>query len=198
MGRARTRWPEGIRWPIRSAMTSGGGSGMPGPRAGVRATAIVVRDPLSEHAPQVAFVQRDQKIQALPADRAHQPLAKRIGLRGAHGRFQHAQIHRCQRSVDIRRVNRVSIVNHELVQAITSDERPELLNGPLGRGMLRHVPVRDPACPDFQDDEHVENPERGHHRDKEVAREHGARVIADKRVPLLRRGSGARRVSMGR
>ena len=38
--------------------------------------------------------------------------------------------------------------------------------------MVRYVPTHDSSCPDFQDDKHVEQAERGRDDDKEITGEH--------------------------
>ena len=50
------------------------------------ATAIVVRYPFSQDPPQMPFIQWNAMVKTL-AGRPNQPLAERIRLRTAHGRF---------------------------------------------------------------------------------------------------------------
>jgi len=57
---------------------------------------IVVCDPLLEKAPQVPVVERDQKIEALAANRADQSLTERVRLGSLEGCLQYLQIHRLQ------------------------------------------------------------------------------------------------------
>jgi hypothetical protein len=42
------------------------------------------------------------------------------------------------------------------LRLITGNNRTELLHGSVGRGMLRHIPVHDPARADVKDDKDVE------------------------------------------
>jgi hypothetical protein len=46
---------------------------------------VVVCDPLLEKAPQVPFVERDQKIKAFAANRADQSLTERVRLGSLEG-----------------------------------------------------------------------------------------------------------------
>ena len=78
------------------------------------------------------------------------------------------------------------IVEDEPMGRFGGDDRPELLNCPRRRGMLRDVPVKDPTCADHGDDEHVENAEADGHRREEITGDDRVRMIAHKRRPPLR------------
>ena len=99
------------------------------------------------------FIHNNEPIQALSTDRADQPLAIRIGLRTAHWSFQHRQTHCGHRAVDGRSLDAVAVVNEKALRLIAGNHRTELLDGPVGRGVLRLVPMHDPARADFQDDD---------------------------------------------
>jgi len=49
---------------------------------------VVVRDPLAKDSSEMAFVERDQPVETLPADCPDQALAERVGLRRSHGPFR--------------------------------------------------------------------------------------------------------------
>ena len=121
--------------------------------AGVRSGLVVVTHPLLEHAPKMPFIQHNQPVETLSTDRADQPLAIGIRLRAAHRSLQHRQTHCGNCPVDGRRINAVAVVNEEALWLIAGNHRAELLDGPVGRGVLRHVPMHDPACADLQEDE---------------------------------------------
>jgi hypothetical protein len=57
---------------------------MPGPKAHVRASCIVIPHPFCEDASQVTFCQRDHAVQAFPPQRAQQPLAEGVCLGAPH------------------------------------------------------------------------------------------------------------------
>jgi len=63
----------------------------------MRTAPVVVRDPLTKNSLEVEFVERDQPVETLPADRPDQALAERVGLRCSHGRLQdsHSPIDAC-------------------------------------------------------------------------------------------------------
>jgi len=101
------------------------------------------------------FIQQDQPIQTLTTDRADQPLAERVRLRAAHRRFQHRQAHRVNRAVDGRRIDTVAVVNEKSLRLIAGNNPAELLHGPFGGGVLRHIPMHDPTRAHFKDDKDV-------------------------------------------
>ena len=56
----------------------------------MRATAIVMRNPLLENSPQVFLINRNQEIQTLAADGSDQAFAESVRLGRAEGCFQNA------------------------------------------------------------------------------------------------------------
>jgi hypothetical protein len=65
----------------------------------------------------------------------------------------------------------------------------KLLQGPRCRWMRRDVAMHNAPCPDLHQEKHIESPEPRCHHDQEIAGDDGPGVIADKRPPVLRRGS---------
>ena len=61
--------------------------------------------------------------------------------------------------------------------------------------MLGHIPVADPSRLNLQHHEHVDDAEGGRDHHEEIARQHGARVIAHERAPALRPRTIARRTT---
>lgn len=59
----------------------------------------------------------------------------------------------------------------EVITAIQRQTIPDLLNRPFRPGMVREIPVHDPACADVQEHEQVQPLKVGSHRDEEVARD---------------------------
>ena len=58
------------------------------------------------------------------------------------------------------------------------DDRAKLLDRPLRRGMLRHIPVENPTrahLEDNEDNEDIEDAEAGGHRREEVTGQDGVR-----------------------
>ena len=152
---AMTPWLSGIRCPLSRASVSSGTSGMPGPEAGVWATLVVVSHPLPQNESKMPFIQEDQPIQTLSTDGADHSFAERVRLRAPHRRLQYRQARRGDRAIYGRRIDAVAIVNEEALRLIAGNNGAELLDGPFGRGMLRDIPMHDPARANFKDDEHV-------------------------------------------
>ena len=130
-------------------------------------------------------MERDQPIQTLSAHRSDQSLAERVSLRFPHRGPEHMPAHRRDRPVDSRHVNAVPIVEDEPVGRLGGNDRAKLLDRPLRRGMLGHVPVEDPTRADIEDDEDIEGAEPDGHRREEVTSEDRVRVIPHKRRPPL-------------
>ena len=59
----------------------------------MNAAMIVMQYPAVESVLEMPLAQRDEKIQALPADRSHHPLANGIGFGRLGRRPQHAHAH---------------------------------------------------------------------------------------------------------
>src|SRR6266849_10804881 len=123
----------------------------------MRTTAMVVRDPLAKDPSEMSLVEGEQPVQTLPPYRADQALAKGVRLRRPHGRFQHAPSHRRDRSVDLGRIDPVTVVQHESVPGLGCDDGAELLDGPVRSRMLGHIPMDDPPRADFKNDENIED-----------------------------------------
>ena len=140
------------------------------------------------------LVERNHPIETLAPSGPNESLAVPVGLRRADGGLQHAQRHGVQRIVNCGREDAVAIVHEEATGPIDGKAIPELLNGPLGRGMPGEIPVHDPPSCDVQDDEDIDALKRGGHHHEEVARQYAAGVVPKERGP---RSGGGRREAAG-
>ena len=138
---------------------------------------------------EVSLAERNHEVQALAAHGADQTLTERVRLRNANRRLEHHQTHGFKGPVDLFRVNRVAIVDHESVPLVARYNHPKLLDGPLRRGVFSEIPVHDPAYADVEDDEDGQPLKGGGHHDEEVAGEYGAGMIAEKRRTRLGRSA---------
>jgi hypothetical protein len=84
----------------------------------------------------MAFAERDQPVEALPADRPDQALAKRVGLRRSHRRLQDSQPHRRHGTVDRGCIDRIAIVDQQTMRSLARDRGSELLDRPLAVGWV--------------------------------------------------------------
>ena len=102
-----------------------------------------------------------------------------------HERYREATFKVDYCPVDRGRIDAVPIVEDEPVGRLGGDDRAELLDRPLRRGMLRDVPVEDPTRADLEDDEDIEDAEADGHRREEVTGDDRVRMIPHKRRPPL-------------
>jgi hypothetical protein len=84
--------------------------------------------PLAKDSSEVAFVERDQPVETLPADRPDQALVQRVGLRRSHRRLQNSQPHRRHGTVDRGCVDRIAIVDQKAMRSLARDRGAELLD----------------------------------------------------------------------
>jgi hypothetical protein len=56
------------------------------------------------------------------------------------------------------------------------------------RWICGDVAMHDTPCPDLHQEEHIESSKPGSHHGQEIAGDDGLGMIADKRLPVLRRG----------
>ena len=91
-------------------------------------------------------------------------------------------------------------MDQEAIRGLACDRGTTLLDRPVRRRMLAHIPMDDPARADVEDDEHIEDPKAGRDGDEEITREDRVRVIAYEGGPALWRinVSGCTTVSIER
>src|SRR5258708_23269297 len=126
----------------------------------MRASAIVMANVLAKDSLNVAFVERDQEVEALPADRSDQALAIGVGLRSAERSPQNPYTETVQLLVEPRRKDPVAIMNQKPVRVIEHEELTELLDGPFRSRMPGNVEMQDPPRAGLHCAEHVTNPKR--------------------------------------
>src|SRR5499427_8838539 len=152
--------------------------------AGMRSSTIVIAGPGFKRLSDVGFVEWNHKIETFSTGTADQALAKCIRLGRLIRSLQHSQPKRLQRLIQVLRIDTVTIMDKESVSFVTANAFSELLKRPLGRRMLSDVKVKDAPGVEFHDHEHVDQPERCCHNDKEVGGEDGLRVIAHESHPV--------------
>src|SRR5262245_28033119 len=155
--------------------------------AGMRSSTIVMAGPGFKRLSDVGFVEWNHKIETFSTCTADQALAKCIRLGRLIRRLQHSQPKRLQRLIQVLRIDTVTIMDNESVSFVTANAFSELLKRPRGRRMLSDVKVKDAPRIEFHDHEHVDQPERCCHNDKEVGGDDGLRVIAHESHPALGR-----------
>ena len=104
----------------------------------MRTPAVVVSDPVAQDRAQMRLGQRDQPVQALPANGSDDPLADRVRLRARDGRSQHFDAQGSDRTSQVPGEDRVTIVNQVLVAFGISDDLSQLQQ-PLDNFPLAHL-----------------------------------------------------------
>jgi hypothetical protein len=100
-------------------------------------------------------------------------------------RFQDLYSHGLHTEIQFLGVDAVSIVNQKSVALLVANGRTKLLQSPGCVGMGSYIEVDKSSRAYFHDDKHIENLKTGRYRYKEIASQHGLRVIADEGHPSL-------------
>lgn len=124
-------------------------------QARVRPAAIVMSDPLAKDLSQMPLMERNEMVETFATRCSDQSLAKCVRLRDAGRGFQHPQVHRFQRVVDGGCEHGIAIVHHEPVRFVAGQHVSKLQRRPLGRRMLRDIPMQNPTGADLQQQEHT-------------------------------------------
>ena len=131
------------------------------------------------------FREGDQVIQALPSDGPDGSLTDRIGLRAPIRRLDYTQAHVLSRNVEFLREDPTPVVDEKPVDMVTRNGLTKLLLGPLGCRVSSGVAMQYPPRPMFQHHEHIEDPKRGCHGNKEITRQNRPRVVLQEGAPPL-------------
>ena len=103
--------------------------------------------------------QRDNPIQAFTPERPDEPFAERIRLWAPHGCFDHFKAQVRYRIVESGGEDCVVVVEDKSVRVVRGNGLTQLLEGPGGGRMRRHVEVNNAARRMFHDHQHVKQPE---------------------------------------
>jgi len=114
---------------------------------------------------------RNHPVQAFASNRSDETFADRVRLRARDRRSQHLEAQGANRTVQVPRVDRVTIVNQVLVVAALPEHLSQLLQRPLRARVRGHVQVRQAARAVLDDDEHVQHAQCGRDGHKEIARD---------------------------
>jgi hypothetical protein len=148
--------------------------------------------PLVQDAAQVAFCQRNHQVQALPPQCAQEPLTKAIGFGTPHGYFQHPEPEVAHALVEVVREDAVAVMDEELVPMVSRHRFAELLYGPLGCGMHRHMAMQNPTRGVLHQHEDIEETKGRRDHRANIAGDDGFGVVVDKGHPALGWDAGVR------
>ena len=116
---------------------------------------MVMDSPLPDSHLQMAFVERDEEVEALPTKTAAQPFANRIRLGRSHRRAQNHNAQIRQALVHLLGIDTIPVVNDESIWMTAGQPFPELLQHPLRCRMSSHIVVENSSGRDFYYDEDV-------------------------------------------
>jgi hypothetical protein len=112
--------------------------------ARVRAAAIGVCLPCAKNPSPGVLAERDQEVQALPAETAEQSFTDRVRPGRLNRGAEDPDTHRGDGAVQPGRVDAIPIVEDESIRVRCSEDLLALLQGPSGRRMPRDVDVHEP------------------------------------------------------
>src|SRR4029450_2336996 len=112
--------------------------------------------------------QWNQKVEALPPQRADKPLAERIRLRTLGGCFEHLESQVPYALVKRQRKNAVAVMHEKPAAVVSRNRLTQLLQRPGRRGVRCDIGMQDTAGRMFHHDKHVEEAQGGCDDDAEV------------------------------
>src|SRR5664280_588421 len=125
-------------------------------------------------------------VQALPADRANEPLNVSV-LPGRSERNRPiSNTHGAQTPHEDRPVRGVPIPNEISRRVVPWESLGDLARDPLRSRVFRHAKRQPKSSSVPHDDKTIEDPERDRWKDKEVDRRDAVGMVAQKRAPALR------------
>jgi len=146
---------------------------------------VIVVEVVSEDASEVAIVENDAVIKALPADGSDQAFNIRALPRRAVCSHHLLDAHVLDALLKVRPVDAVAISNHEARRRVIGKRLDNLLSRPLARRMRGHVEVHDTSSMMTKNDKDEQNAERRRWNDKEVDGDDVLDVVIEKRSPSL-------------
>src|SRR3954451_3810259 len=151
----------------------------------MRTAAVVMCRPLAKRAAEVPFVNRDHAIQAFTTHAPNQPFAMRIRGRGSHGRTQHFHTQVLKLVIQFSRETALPIVQDEAIAVIAWKCLSQLLERPLGGGVLGDVEVEDASRSDLHRYKYIKDTETSRNRNNEVAGHNSVGMVAHECGPTL-------------
>ena len=142
-------------------------------------------DEFLEDQAQVSFIDGNEIIQTFASNGPNKSFAEGIcfGRSNRGSDRPHAEI--LQRRIKRGRENGIAIVNDEFVRMRIGEDLPELLRGPFGGRMTRHVEVQNPPRSDLHRYEYIEDLKGRGDRHEEVAGHDSLGMVPNKRRPAL-------------
>jgi len=153
----------------------------------MRARVFIVFEVGSEDSAQTAFIEHDDVIQTLAANRADQSLDVRVLPRRLRRGEHLSDAEPGCRLRELLAVAPVTVPQHVMWRAIPRKRFEQLVSDPFRRRMLGHRDVHGPATIVRQNHEDEQDPEEDRPDDEKVGRNQGLGVVSEERPPRLRR-----------
>jgi hypothetical protein len=142
----------------------------------------------------VVLGERDQEVQALPPERAQEPLTYRAGLRPLWGRVSTRSPQGAYVLVELRREDAIAVIYEETVGMVSRYRFAQLVESPLGHGVCGYVGMQATAGRMIDDDKHIEEAKAGRDHHTEIIRHDRLRMVADKDLQSNQRASTVRAI----
>jgi hypothetical protein len=125
----------------------------------MRASAIVMANPLTKDSSQMRCVEWDDIVQTFATDGSNQAFTMSVGGRHANGRFQDVDAPAPNLTIQTSGESLVPIMKNKLAVLIAWKRFPQLLKCPFGRGMFGYVEVYETSGSDLECDEYIDDTE---------------------------------------
>ena len=112
----------------------------------VSAGAVVVREVGGQNAPQVPLVEHDDVVEAFASHGADEPLCEGILPRALRRREDFVDSHAFDATPELLTVDVVTIEQKVTRRGLIGEGIYDLLGGPVGGGVLRHVEMNDTSA----------------------------------------------------
>ena len=144
---------------------------------------VIIAEVSRKKSPAVILTENDHGIQTLPSYGPDHPLRIRILPRTPRCRAHLGDAQARDAPNKSLAVYRVTVAEEVPGCPVPREGLHQLLSGPLGRRMFRHVEVENTPSIMRQHDEHKEHPERDRRDREEVQRDDLGHMILQKRPP---------------
>jgi hypothetical protein len=131
------------------------------PKTHVRPALVEMDYPWFENELQMALIQRNKEIQALPPQRPADSFTYGVCLWRPHWRSQYSHTHGGHSLVQFSRKDAVMVVDDKSIRMIAGERLTELLQRPFCGPMRRHVEMENLPAAQFNAYEYIKDTECG-------------------------------------
>lgn len=128
---------------------------------------------------------RDDPVETFTAKSSDHPLAEGVRFGASRRRFENFEAEPCHCGIELRREDRIAVVEQIASRVVGRQGVAELLDYPVCGGMRGRSGVDDASRSDLDQDECVDGAPSNGRGDDEVAGDDGVGVVAHERAPAL-------------